>query len=140
MGTVRNQYNRERETEGSVVARRYPWLFVTFGVVVVIGIYLFLAGDRGAGAFFIVMGAVSLWEAWIVSGGGRRRPSPRLVTVAKHGSLLVLLLAGSIWIVVIGIGYLARGDQTSGWWRIALAVLLAVAFLFFLRRALRDYG
>jgi hypothetical protein len=122
------------------VARRYPWLFVTFGVVVVLGIYLFLAGDRGSGAFFIVMGAVSLWEAWIVTGGGWRRPSPRLVAVAKHGSLLVLLLGGSIWVVATGIVFVTRGQPGEGWFRIAFAVLLAVAFLFALRRALRDFG
>ena len=87
-----------------------------------------------------MLGVLGFWEAWIVSGGGRRRPSPRLVAVAKHGSLLVLLLAGSIWIVVTGIGYLARGEPGSGWWRIGWALVLAVAFVFFLRRALRDWG
>jgi hypothetical protein len=49
-------------------------------------------------------------------------------------------LVGSIWIATIGIGYLARGEPGSGWWRIFLAVLLAVAFLFALRCALRDFG
>jgi len=113
---------------------------VAFGFVLVGGVLLMLVGDMGWGAGFTLMGAVGLREAWIVSGGGRRRPSPRLVVAAKYGSLLALLLVGSIWIVTIGIGYLARGEPGSGWWRIALAVLLAVAFLFILRRALRDYG
>jgi len=123
------------------MSRRYPWLFVANGFVVLIGVSLMSSGDTGWGAGFALLGAVGLWEAWIVSGGGRRRrPSPRLVAVAKYGSLLALLLVGSIWIVTIGIGYLARGEPGSGWWRIALAVLLAVAFLFVLRRALRDYG
>lgn len=122
------------------MSRRYPWLFVAFGFVLVGGVVLMYAGETGWGAAFALMGAVGLWEAWIVSGGGRRRPSPRLVAAAKHGSLLALLLVGSIWIVTIGIGYLMRGETGSGWWRIALAVLLGLAFLFVLRRALRDFG
>ncbi len=122
------------------MSRRYPWLFVANGFVVLIGVSLMLVGDTGWGAGFALLGVVGLWEAWIVSGGGRRRPSPRLVATAKHGSLLILLLVASIWIVTIGIGYLTRGEVGSGWWRIALAVLLGVAFLFVLRRALRDFG
>jgi hypothetical protein len=122
------------------VSRRHPWLFVAYGIVVLLGVSLMSSGDTGWGAAFALLGALGFWEAWIVSGGGRRRPSPRFVAVAKHGSLLVLLLAGSIWIVVIGIGYLARGDSGSGWWRIGWALVLAVAFVFFLRRALRDWG
>ncbi|MGH2982736.1 MAG: hypothetical protein ACRDK5_00540, partial [Solirubrobacterales bacterium] len=94
--------------KGGVVSRRYPWLFVAFGFVLLGGVVLMFAGDTGWGAAFALMGAVGLWEAWIVSGGGRRRPSPRLVAAAKHGSLLALLLVGSIWIVTIGIGYLTR--------------------------------
>jgi hypothetical protein len=73
------------------VARRHSWLFVVFGVVVVIGIGTFFAGERARGAFFIASGAVGLWQVWIVSGGGRIRPSPRLVAVAKHVPLLILL-------------------------------------------------
>jgi hypothetical protein len=115
-------------------------LFVANGIVVLLGVSLISSGDTGWGAGFALVGVAGLWEAWIVSGGGRRRPSPWLVATAKHGSLLVLLLVGAIWILTIGIGYLARGEPGSGWWRIALAVLLAGAFLFFLRRALRDYG
>lgn len=122
------------------MSRRHPWLFVAYGIVVLLGVSLMSSGDTGWGAAFALLGALGFWEAWIVSGGGRRRPSPRFVAVAKHGSLLVLLLAGSIWIVVIGIGYLARGDSGSGWWRIGWALVLAVAFVFFLRRALRDRG
>jgi len=122
------------------VSRRHPWLFVAYGIVVLLGVSLMSSGDTGWGAAFALLGALGFWEARIVSGGGRRRPSPRFVAVAKHGSLLVLLLAGSIWIVVIGIGYLARGDSGSGWWRIGWALVLAVAFVFFLRRALRDWG
>lgn len=101
------------------MSRRYPWLFVANGFVVVGGVALMLEGDTGWGAGFALLGTVGLWEAWIVSRGGRRRPSPRLVATAKHGSLLVLLLVASIWILTIGIGYLARGEPGSGWWRIA---------------------
>lgn len=122
------------------MTRRYPWLFVAFGVVLVGGIVLFLVGERGRGAFFAVMGAVGLWQAWIVSGGGRMRPSPRLVAAAKHVPLLILLFVGSIWIVATGIAHVARGQSGEGWLRIALALVLAVTFLFALRRALRDYG
>jgi hypothetical protein len=122
------------------VSRRYPWLFVANGFVILIGVSLMSSGDTGWGAGFALLGTLGLWEAWIVSGGGRRRPSPWLVATAKHGSLLALLLVGSIWIATIGIGYLARGEPGSWWWRIFLAVLLAVAFLFALRRALRDFG
>lgn len=122
------------------MARRYPWLFVANGFVVLIGVSLMSSGDTGWGAGFALLGVLGLWEAWIVSGGVRRRPSPRLVATAKHGSLLVLLLVASIWIVATGIGYLVRGEPGSGWWRIALAVLLLIEFLFVLRRALRDFG
>jgi hypothetical protein len=122
------------------VSRRYPWLFVAAAFVLVAGIVLFLMGDRGRGAVFTLIGAVSLWQAWIVSGGGRMRPSPRLVAVAKHVPLLILLFVGSVWVVATGIGYVASGRSGDGWWRIAFAVLLLVAFLFALRRALRDFG
>jgi MYXO-CTERM domain-containing protein len=120
------------------VSRRYPWLFVAYGIVVLLGVSLMSSGDTGWGAAFALLGVLGFWEAWIVSGGGRRRPSPRLVAVAKHGSLLILLLVGSIWIVATGIGYVTSGQSGDGWWRIAFAVLLLVAFLFALRRALRD--
>jgi len=122
------------------VARRYPWLFVTFGFVLVGGIGVFIAGERPRGAFFTVIGAVGLWQTWIVSGGGRIRPSPRLVAVAKHLPLLILLFVGSIWVVATGIVNVRRGQQGEGWLRIAFAVLLVVSFLFVLRRALRDFG
>lgn len=122
------------------MSRRYPWLFVAAAFVFVGGIVLFLIGERGRGAAFTLIGAIALWQAWIVSGGGRMRPSPRLVAVAKHVPLLILLFVGSIWIVATGIGYLASGQSGAGWWRIAFAVLLLVAFLFALRRALRDFG
>jgi hypothetical protein len=62
------------------------------------------------------------------------------VAVAKHVPLLILLFVGSIWIVATGIGYLASGQSGAGWWRIAFAVLLLVAFLFALRRAFRNFG
>ena len=126
------------EQEGREVSRRYPWLFVAYGIVVLLGVSLMSSGDTGWGAAFALLGVLGFWEAWIVSGGGRRRPSPRLVAVAKHGSLLILLLVGSIWIVATGIGYVTSGQSGDGWWRIAFAVLLLVAFLFALRRALRD--
>jgi hypothetical protein len=129
-----------KHQKGVDVSRRYPWLFVANGFVILIGVSLMSSGDTGWGAGFALLGTLGLWEAWIVSGGGRRRPSPWLVATAKHGSLLALLLVGSIWIATIGIGYLARGEPGSGWWRIFLAVLLAVAFLFALRCALRDFG
>lgn len=86
------------------------------------------------------MGGVGLWQAWIVSGGGRMRPSPRLVAVAKHVPLLILLSVGSIWVVAAGIVHVTRGQQGEGWLRIAFAVLLVVSFLLVLRRALRDFG
>jgi hypothetical protein len=122
------------------VSRRYPWLFVAAAFVLVSGIVLFLTGERGRGAAFTLIGAIILWQAWIASGGGRMRPSPRLVAVAKHVPLLILLFVGSIWTVATGIGYLASGESGAGWWRIAFAVLLLLAFLFALRRALRDFG
>jgi hypothetical protein len=115
-------------------------LFVLFGVVLVGGIGVFLAGERGRGAFFTVMGGVGLWQTWIVSGGGRIRPSPRLVAVAKHVPLLILLFVGSIWVAATGIVRVTRGQPGEGWLRIAFAVLLVVSFLFVLRRALRDFG
>jgi hypothetical protein len=120
------------------VSRRYPWLFVAAAFVLVGGIVLFLMGERGRGGVFMLIGAVSLWQAWIVSGGWRMPPSPRLVAVAKHVPLLILLFVGSIWVVATGIGYVASGQSGDGWWRIAFAVLLLAAFLFALRRALRD--
>lgn len=86
------------------------------------------------------MGAVSLWQTWIVSGRRRIRPSPRLVAVAKHVPLQILLFVGGIWVVATGIVYVTRGQPGEGWLRIAFAVLLAVSFLFVLRRALRDFG
>jgi hypothetical protein len=122
------------------MTRRYPWLFVLFGVVLVGGIGVFLAGERPRGAFFTLMGGVGLWQAWIVSGGGRIRPSPRLVAVAKHVPLLILLFVGSIWVMATGIGHVASGQSGDGWWRIAFALLLLVAFLFALRRAFRNFG
>jgi hypothetical protein len=115
-------------------------LFVLFGVVLVGGIGVFLAGERGRGAFFTVIGGVGLWQTWIVSGGGRIRPSPRLVAVAKHVPLLILLFVGSIWVAATGIDRVTHGQQGEGWLRIAFAVLLVVSFLFVLRRALRDFG
>jgi hypothetical protein len=122
------------------VARVYPWLFAGCVVVVIIGIGLFLAGERPRGTFFIVMGGVSLWQTWIVSGGGRIRPSPTLVAVAKHVPLLILLFAGSIWVAATGIVHVTRGQPGEGWLRLAFAVLLLVSFLFALRRAVRDFG
>jgi hypothetical protein len=122
------------------MTRRYPWLFVTFGIVVVMGIGLFLAGERGRGAFFAVTGGVGLWQTWIVSGGGRTRPSPRLVAVAKYAPLLILLCLGSIWVVATGIVHVTSGEPGEGWLRIAFGVSLVVGFLFVLRRALRNFG
>jgi hypothetical protein len=122
------------------VTRLYPWLFAGCVVVVIIGIGLFLAGERPRGAFFIVWGAVSLWQVWIVAGRRRIRPSPRLVAVAKHVPLLILLCLGSIWVVATGIAHVTRGQQGEGWLRIAFALVLVVSFLFALRRALRDFG
>jgi MYXO-CTERM domain-containing protein len=120
------------------VSPRYPWLFVANGFLLVCGVFLMLIGDVGWGVAFALFGVLGFWEAWIVSGGGRRRPSPRFVAVAKHVPLLILLLVGSIWIVATGIGYVTSGQSGDGWWRIAFAALLLVAFLFALRRALRD--
>jgi hypothetical protein len=122
------------------VARQHPWLFVTFGIVVVIGIGLFLAGERGRGAFFAVTGGIGLWQTWIVSGGGRTRPSPRLVAVAKYVPLLILLCLGSIWVIAIGVDDMTSGQPGEGWLTIAFGVSLVVGFLFVLRRALRDFG
>ena len=92
------------------MTRRYPWLFAMFGVVLVIGIGLFLAGERPRGAFFTVMGGVGLWQVRIVSGGGRTRPSPRLVAGAKHVPLLILLSLGCIWVAATGIVHMTRGQ------------------------------
>jgi hypothetical protein len=122
------------------MTRRYPWLFVTFGIVVVIGIGLFLAGERGRGAFFTLMGGVGLWQAWILSGGGRIRPSPRLVAVAKYVPLLILLCLGSIWVIAIGVDDMTSGQPGEGWLTIAFGVSLVVGFLFVLRRAFRNFG
>ena len=122
------------------MARQHPWLFVTFGIVAVIGIGLFLAGERGRGAFFAVTGGIGLWQTWIVSGGGRTRPSPRLVAVAKYVPLLILLCLGSIWVIAIGVDDMTSGQPGEGWLTIAFGVSLVVGFLFVLRRALRDFG
>ena len=122
------------------MARRDSWLFVVFGIVVVIGIGIFFAGERARGAFFIVSGAVGLWQVWIVSSGGRIRPSPRLVAVAKHVPLLILSSVGSIWVAATGIVRVTRGQPGEGWLRIAFAVLLVISFVFVLRRAVRDFG
>jgi hypothetical protein len=122
------------------VARQHPWLFVTFGIVVVIGIGGFLAGERGRGAFLAVMGGVGLWQTWVVSGGGRMRPSPRLVALAKHVPLLILLCVGGIWVVATGIVHVTSGQPGEGWLRIAFGVSLVFGFLFVLRRAFRNFG
>jgi hypothetical protein len=122
------------------VSRRYPWLFVAAAFVLVAGIVLFLMGDRGRGGVFTLIGAVILWQAWIVSGGGRMGPSPRLVAVAKHVPLLILLFVGGIWVVSTGIVHMTSGQPGEGWLRIAFGVSLIVGFLFVLRRALRNFG
>ena len=122
------------------MARRDSWLFVVFGVVVVIGIGIFFAGERARGAFFVVFGAVGLWQVWIVSGRGRIRPSHRLVAVAKHVPLLILLSVGSIWVAATGIVRVTHGQSGEGWLRIAFAVFLVISFVFVLRRAVRDFG
>jgi hypothetical protein len=88
----------------------------------------------------MLIGAVSLWQAWIVSGDGRMRPSPRLVAVAKHVPVLILLCVGGIWVVATGIVHVTSGQPGEGWLRIAFGVSLVVGFLFVLRRALRNFG
>jgi len=122
------------------VSSRFRWAFIAEGAVLIIGIVLVTLGETGRGLIFVLLAMAGFWQLWIVSGRSRVRPPPRIFVAAKYGPLLGVLLLASIWIVTIGIGYLTRGEQGSAWWRIALAVLLAVAFLFFLRRALRDYG
>jgi len=120
--------------------RWYRWVYAADGAVFVIGILFFLIGQPGQGVLSILLALLGFWQVRVVSGGMRTRLSPRVVVAAKHGPLLALLLLGTIWIVAIGIGYIIRGELGSGSSRIALALLLALAFLFVLRRALRDYG
>jgi hypothetical protein len=119
---------------------RFRWAFIAEGAVLIIGIVLVILGETGRGLIFVLLAIAGFWQLWIVSGRSRVRPPPRIFVAAKYLPLLGILLLASIWIVVTGIGYLSGGEPGSGWWRIALAVLLAVAFLFVLRRALRDYG
>jgi hypothetical protein len=119
---------------------RYRWLFVVEGIVFVSGVVGIILGETVRGLVFAVLALVGMWQAWFVMGGPRVRPSPRFAFMTKHGPLLAILFLASIWIVAVGIGYLTSGEPGQGWWRIAFALLLAIAFLFVLRRALRDHG
>jgi hypothetical protein len=58
----------------------------------------------------------------IVLGGGRMRPSPRLVAVAKHIPLLILVCVGGICVIATGIVHVASGQPGEGWLRIAFGV------------------